>query len=97
MVSILIPFVTNTMESIKDEINNLNQSSKNIRFEELCKICNKYFGKPRQQSGSHLTFKTPWQGDPRIVIQEGNAGKAKVYQVKQVIEALKKLEAQNEK
>ncbi|MFZ3130201.1 MAG: hypothetical protein WA125_03625 [Desulfosporosinus sp.] len=97
MVSILIPFVTDTMESIEDEINKLSLNSKNIRFEDLCKICIKYFGKPRQQKGSHLTFKTPWQGDPRIVIQEGKAGKAKVYQVKQVIEALKKLEVQNEK
>lgn len=34
----------------------------------------------------------PWSGDPRINIQEKN-GKAKDYQVKQVIKAIEKLEA----
>lgn len=36
-------------------------------------------------------YKTPWQGDPRINIQDDN-GKAKAYQVKQVIKAIRKLE-----
>jgi hypothetical protein len=48
------------------------------------------FGESRIM-GSHHIFKTPWQGDPRINIQkDGNA--AKPYQVKAVIEAIKKLE-----
>jgi hypothetical protein len=34
-------------------------------------------------------IKTPWPGDPRINLQEGGGGKAKPYQVQQVIQALK--------
>jgi hypothetical protein len=66
----------------------------NISFSELCKVCQYYFGEPRQQSGSHRIYKTPWHGDPRINIQNDN-GKAKIYQVGQVLKALNKLEAQN--
>ena len=36
-------------------------------------------------------YKTPWQSDPRVNIQEKN-GKAKVYQVKQVLAAIEKIE-----
>jgi hypothetical protein len=36
-------------------------------------------------------FKTPWPGDPRVNIQD-KGGKAKAYQVKQVLTAIKKLE-----
>ncbi|GAX34705.1 hypothetical protein [Nodularia sp. NIES-3585] len=36
-------------------------------------------------------YKTPWAGDPRVNIQEKN-GKAKIYQVKQVLEAIEKIE-----
>jgi len=53
--------------------------------------CDYYFGKPRQKSSSHRIYKTPWQGDPRINIQNYK-GKAKVYQVKQVLMAIEKLE-----
>jgi len=42
-------------------------------------------------AGSHRIYKTPWQADPRINIQN-HKGKAKAYQVKQVILALEKLE-----
>ncbi|MDH6104745.1 hypothetical protein NWP22_02445 [Anabaenopsis tanganyikae CS-531] len=38
-----------------------------------------------------LVYKTPWSGTPRINIQEKN-GKAKVYQVKQVLGAIEKIE-----
>lgn len=62
----------------------------NIRFGDLRKICEVYFGKPRNSGGSHLVFKTPWQGDPRINIQN-NKGKAKAYQVRQVLLAIERL------
>lgn len=61
-----------------------------IRFSELSKICEYYFGEPRQSGSSHKIYKTPWQGDPRINIQDDN-GKAKPYQVKQVLSAIEKL------
>jgi hypothetical protein len=62
----------------------------NLRFADLRTLCEHYFGTPRQ-SGSHLVFKTPWPGDPRVNIQD-RGGKAKPYQVKQVLAAIDRLE-----
>ena len=70
------------------------RNPKDVRFSDLCKVCNYYFGKPRQKTGSHQIYKTPWQGDPRINIQNYK-GKAKAYQVGQVLRAIEKLGAQN--
>ena len=67
----------------------LNMS--NVQFKELAKLCNYYFGKPRRNGTSHCVYKTPWQGDPRVNIQLGKNGKAKIYQVKQVLLAIEKL------
>ena len=39
-------------------------------------------------------YKTPWQGDPRVNIQN-KKGKAKAYQVKQVLKAIERLEVEN--
>jgi hypothetical protein len=62
-----------------------------IRFVDLCKVCDHYFGQARQSSGSHRVYKTPWIGDPRVNIQNSK-GQAKVYQVKQVLKAIERLE-----
>jgi len=63
---------------------------KNVKFKDLLAVCIQYFGEPRI-SGSHHIFKMPWFGNPRINLQrEGKM--AKPYQVKQVIEAIKKME-----
>jgi len=48
----------------------------------------------RQSRTSHCVYKTPWHGDPRINIQNKN-GKAKAYQVKQVLDAISKIEEIN--
>lgn len=74
-------------------------ASKNIRFSQILKICEQFFGNYRV-SGSHHIFKTPWQGDPRINLQKGKGNKAKPYQVQQVLNALRKLnelEKENER
>lgn len=62
----------------------------NVRFNDLYKVCEAHFGKARQSGSSHAIFKTPWQGDPRVNIQNDH-GKAKAYQVRQVLEAIDKL------
>ena len=64
----------------------------NVRYSELERVCEHYFGKPRQQGTSHAVYKTPWPGDPRVNIQCGNGGLAKAYQVKQVLRAIERLE-----
>jgi hypothetical protein len=63
-----------------------------VRFSDLLKVCESFFGKPRHATGSHVIFKMPWPGDPRINLQS-DKGKAKPYQVRQAllaIEALRK-------
>jgi hypothetical protein len=79
------------MAKIDDMLKRIRRNPKNVRFSELCKICDHFFGEPRQKKSSHRVYKTPWQGDPRVNIQN-NKGKAKAYQVKQVLLAIDKLE-----
>ena len=80
------------MANFDQRIEQMRNNPKNIRFSDLVKVCEQYFGEPRQTGGSHTVFKTPWQGDPRINLQD-DGGKAKPYQVKQVLAALDKLKA----
>jgi hypothetical protein len=68
----------------------MRREPQNIRFHELARVCEEHFGKPRQSGGSHMIFKTPWPGDPRVNIQNVN-GRAKTYQVRQVLLAIDKL------
>lgn len=66
---------------------------KNVKFKDILKICSTYFGKPRIR-GSHYIFKTSWEGKPFVNLQkDGNM--AKPYQVRQVLEAVKKMEGEN--
>lgn len=74
----------------------LRENPKNVRFKELCRVCEYYFGKPRQQRGSHRIYRMPWAGDPRINIQKGDHGMAKAFQVKQVLAAINRLEREHE-
>ena len=64
---------------------------KGIRYAELCRVCGHYFGSPRQTGTSHQVYKTPWQGDPRVNIQD-DKGRAKAYQVRQVLKAIERLQ-----
>ena len=82
------------MVKIKDILIKMKNNPADVRFSELSKVCIYYFGQARQKDGSHHVYKTPWQGDPRINIQN-NKGLAKAYQVKQVLLAIDKLEVEN--
>lgn len=73
-------------------LDRMRREPANVRFSDLRKVCEAHFGKARQTGSSHLVFKTPWVGDPRINIQD-QQGKAKAYQVRQVLLAIDKLEA----
>ncbi|MBW2561937.1 MAG: toxin HicA [Deltaproteobacteria bacterium] len=79
------------MARIEDILAQIKVNPGNVRFTDLCRVCDHFFGEPRQSSGSHRIYKTPWQGDPRINIQNYK-GNAKAYQVKQVLLAIEKLE-----
>ena len=69
----------------------MQESPTNVRFDELLYVCKNYFGNPRNSGGSHYVFKMPWAGDPRINIQKSQDGKAKKYQVVQVLNAIERL------
>ena len=66
---------------------------KGVRFKDLARICEEYFGTPRQRRTSHQVYRTPWVGDPRVNIQNAK-GMAKAYQVRQVLKAIEKLESE---
>lgn len=74
--------------NIEDALDEL-ENQEDVRFQRLKTICETFFGDPRVK-GSHHIFKTPWSGDPRINLQN-EKGQAKPYQVRQVIQALRKL------
>jgi hypothetical protein len=75
-------------------IEQMRRSPQTVRFDDLAKICTDHFGEPRQDGTSHKVYKTPWQGDPRVNIQRGKDGNAKAYQVRQVLDAIARLEAE---
>ena len=83
------------MSQIKKLLIQIINNPQDVRFADLVKVCNYYFGEPRQKGTSHHVYKTPWQGDPRVNIQN-KKGKAKPYQVKQVIAAIEKLEIEQD-
>jgi hypothetical protein len=80
--------------NIPDILTKMRRNPKAIRFADLCKVCEHYFGKARKSGSSHRVFKTPWAGDPRVNIQNAN-GKAKPYQVRQVLLAIERLESRD--
>ena len=83
-----MPFVAGVEDIEKDMAN-----GGEIHFSDLFNVCQHHFGTPRNSGGSHYIFKTPWAGDPRINIQS-TKGRAKPYQVRQVLAAIDRLRAQ---
>lgn len=79
------------MARVEGIVANMRRNPKGIRFRDLCKVCDFYFGEARQTAGSHRIYKTPWPGDPRVNIQNAG-GMAKAYQVRQVLRAIDRLE-----
>lgn len=82
------------MANVEDILSKMRANPKSINFNDLCRVCDAYFGEPRQSGSSHRVYKTPWQGDPRVNIQNAK-GKAKPYQVRQVLAAIERLEVKN--
>ena len=81
------------MDGIVDQ---MQRSPQGIRFVDLCRVCDHFFGQSRQSGSSHRIYKTPWESDPRVNIQNAK-GMAKAYQVRQVLKAIERLKRENEK
>lgn len=82
------------MGDIAAIVEHMRKAPASVRYADLCKVCDHYFGKARQESSSHRVYKTPWQGDPRVNIQN-DKGLAKAYQVRQVLKAIDKIEGEH--
>lgn len=80
------------MTSVEKILAASRNNPRNVAFGDLYKLCEHHFGEPRRRGTSHAVFKTPWSGDPRVNIQD-DKGKAKAYQVRQVLATIEKKEA----
>ncbi len=56
-----------------------------VRFSDACKVAESFFGAPRIV-GSHHVYTTP--SGVRVNLQAGKNGKAKSYQIEQLIKAI---------
>ncbi len=79
------------MSSVEKIIEQMRTQPAGVRFADLKKVCDAWFGKPRQTGSSHAVYKTPWPGDPRVNIQNAK-GKAKPYQVRQILWAIEQMQ-----
>ena len=82
------------MGSIEKILDQMRSEPANVRFADLQRMCELFFGKPRQNGSSHAIYKTPWPGNPRVNIQN-DKGKAKSYQVRQVLLAIERIGAKS--
>jgi hypothetical protein len=80
-----------SMARVDEIVAKMRRNPKEIRYRDLCKVCDFYFGEARQTGSSHRIYKMPWSGDPRVNIQSAG-GMAKAYQVRQVLRAIDRLE-----
>ncbi len=83
------------MHAIDEFVARMQRNVQGIRFRDLCRVCDHFFGQPRQAGSSHRVYKMPWEGDPRVNIQNAK-GMAKAYQVRQALKAIERLRSENE-
>lgn len=74
-------------KSVEDLIAAMRASPKGVRFSDACKVASHFFGEPRRSGSSHVVWRMPWAGDPRINLQNDH-GEAKPYQVRQLLDAI---------
>ena len=79
-------------QSTDELLAKLENEPRSVRFSELRKACEHFFGRPRHRGGSHLIFKTGLREPALVNIQP--AGKmAKAYQCRPVAVAVRALKA----
>jgi hypothetical protein len=82
------------MAKLDDLIEQMRGSPQNVRYVDASTVANAFFGEPRQRGSSHRVWKMPWAGDPRVNMQESKGGKAKAYQVQQLLTAVDRYRAE---
>ena len=83
------------MPEIEDILAQMMRNPKGVRFMDLCRVCDHFFGQARQHGTSHRVYKTPWPGDPRVNIQNAK-GMARAYQARQVLKAIERVQHENQ-
>jgi hypothetical protein len=75
--------------SIEELLAEMRQNPVGVRFSDACRVAGHFFGQPTQRGSSHRVWKMPWAGNPRVNMQD-DKGKAKAYQVRQLLEAVER-------
>jgi hypothetical protein len=83
--------IIETVDNIQKILAKMRLGPVNVRFGEVCRVCDHYFGEPRQKGTSHRIYNVNWVYPPLINVQNFK-GKVKDYQVRQVLYAIDKLE-----
>lgn len=78
------------MSKIDRIVDSMRRNPRDVVFADLVYVCNAYFGEPRHNGSSRRVYRMPWNGDPRVNIQNDH-GKAKPYQVRQVLKAIDRI------
>lgn len=79
------------MASVPKILASMRNNPHGIRFGDAMKVAKHYFGQPRSAGTSHHVFGTGELGTPLVNLQAGDDGKAKVYQVRRLLEAVDKV------
>ncbi len=79
--------------SIDELLAEMKENPAGVRFTDACKVADHFFGAPTQNASSHRVWKMPWPGNPRVNMQD-DKGKAKAYQVRQLLEAVERRASQ---
>jgi hypothetical protein len=93
MVSPVTP--SKDMGGVSDILVLMRRSPAGVRFRDACKVADAYFGTARQKGTRHRVWKMPWAGDPRVNLQDF-AGMAKPYQVRQLLNAIDRLQRERQ-
>lgn len=81
-------------KAIEKLLAGMRASPKGISFADAVKVAEHFFGPGRQSGTSHMVFKMPWPGDPRVNLQRSSEG-AEAYQVRQLLAAIDRLSAES--
>lgn len=80
------------MASVPKILAAMRRNPVGIRFGDAVKVAKHYFGTPRSDGTNHHVFRTGAQGESLVNLQEAKDGKAKAYQVRQLLEAVDRVE-----
>lgn len=81
------------MSKIEKILRAAQNNPENLRFNELCQLAEAYGFVFSRQKGSHSIYKRP--GQMSVMTFQDDRGKAKAYQVKQLLAAIDEISSNN--